>query len=84
MEVTLECRTQRTALQPTSKDEVIKMVSGFFYRGGNAKAKPVKGTITPEMMTSLLALTISVAPQYHDGQVVQFGVALRQCQLIDI
>lgn len=70
--------------QWAGKDEVIKMVSGFFYRGGNAKAKPVKGTITPEMMTSLLALTISVAPQYHDGQVVQFGVALRQCQLIDI
>ena len=67
-----------------NKPEVIKMVTGYFYQGGNAQSKPVKGTITPEMMTALLELTLSTAPQYHDGQVVQFGVALRQCQLIDI
>lgn len=54
----------------------IKLARGFFYEGGQAKNKPLKGSITPEMMSDLLNLTIKVAEQY--------GAALRGCQLIDI
>lgn len=64
--------------------ECIELVSGFFYKSGNQTKKPIKGTITPEMFEDLLKLTISVAERYHDGQVVQYGGALRGCQLIDI